>query len=366
EGLQRAGVTVRGVLGSSFSKSEETAKRFGIEKAYQTFEELLRDESVDVVHLTSPNRYHFPQAVASLGAGKHVLCEKPLAMNSLESGELVRLSNQAGLHAGVNYNVRFYPMCIEAREIIESGELGEIFHITGEYVQDWLLFPTDFNWRVLSSEGGPLRAVADIGTHWLDLVQSVVGIEVEAVLADLQTVHPVRQRPRGGVETFSGRKQSALDLHDVSIDTEDSGNILLRFSGGPRGVLHVSQVTAGQKNSIRFQISGSKKSLLWSSIHPDELWIGNRGCANQVLLRDPSLLHARAAIHSQYPGGHNEGFPDTFKQLFRSFYNSVEGYAEPFSPYPTFEEGHREIVLCEAILNSAKHERWIKVENGVA
>lgn len=366
EGLQRAGVTVRGVLGSNVTKSGETAKRFGIERAYDSFEELLLDESVDVVHLTSPNRYHYQQAAASLRAGKHVLCEKPLAMNSLESGDLVQLAKQTGLHAGVNYNVRFYPICVEAREIIESGELGEIFHITGEYVQDWLLLPTDFNWRVLSTEGGPLRAVADIGTHWLDLVQSIAGLEVEAVLADLQTVHPVRQRPAGGVETFSGMKKSASDLHDVSIDTEDSGNILLRFVGGTRGVLHVSQVTAGQKNSIRFQIAGSKKSLSWSSIHPDELWIGNRGCANQILLRDPSLLHARAAIHSQYPGGHNEGFPDTFKQLFRSFYNSVEGLADQFAPYPTFEEGHREIVLCEAILNSAKHERWIKVENGVA
>jgi predicted dehydrogenase len=366
EGLQRAGVTVRGVLGSNVTKSGETAKRFGIDRAYDSFEELLLDESVDVVHLTSPNRYHYQQAAASLRAGKHVLCEKPLAMNSLESGDLVQLAKKTGLHAGVNYNVRFYPICVEAREIIESGELGEIFHITGEYVQDWLLLPTDFNWRVLSAEGGPLRAVADIGTHWLDLVQSIAGLEVEAVLADLQTVHPVRQRPAGGVETFSGMKKSASDLHDVSIDTEDSGNILLRFVGGTRGVLHVSQVTAGQKNSIRFQIAGSKKSLSWSSIHPDELWIGNRGCANQILLRDPSLLHARAAIHSQYPGGHNEGFPDTFKQLFRSFYNSVEGLADQFAPYPTFEEGHREIVLCEAILNSAKHERWIKVENGVA
>lgn len=366
EGLLRAGVTVRGVLGSTVEKSQETAARFGIERAYETFDELLRDDAVDVVHLTSPNRFHYEQAVATLQAGKHVLCEKPLAMNSGESGELVRLAQQTHLHAGVNYNVRFYPICVEARDIIESGELGEIFHVSGEYVQDWLMMPTDFNWRVLSSEGGALRAVADIGTHWLDLVQSITGLSVESVMADLQTVHPVRQRPVGGVETFSGVKKQASDLRDVVIDTEDSGNILLRFGRGTRGLLHVSQVTAGQKNSIRFQIAGSKKSLSWCSNHPDELWIGNRGSANQVLLRDPSLLHARAAMHSQYPGGHNEGFPDTFKQLFRSFYNSVEGSVEQLAPYPTFEEGHREILLCEAILESAKHERWIKVENGVA
>lgn len=365
EGLQRAGVTVRGVLGSSLRKSEETAKCFGIERAYDSFEELLRDESVRVVHLTSPNRYHFEQAAACLRSGKHVLCEKPLAMNSLESGELVKLASNSGLQAGVNYNVRFYPICVEAREIIESGELGEIFHITGEYVQDWLLLPTDFNWRVLSSDGGPLRAVADIGTHWLDLVQSVSGLTVESVMADLQVVHPVRQRPVGGVETFSGMKKGAVELHDVSIDTEDSGSMLLRFHGGARGVLHVSQVTAGQKNAIRFQIAGSKKSLLWSSVHPDELWIGKRGAANQILPRDPSLLRTKAAMHSQYPGGHNEGFPDTFKQLFRSFYGSLEGHADLFAPYPTFDDGHREIVLCEAILDSAKHERWVKVKHGV-
>jgi predicted dehydrogenase len=366
EGLIRAGVTVRGVLGSDASKSQSTAQRFGIERAYASLEELLQDDAVDVVHLTSPNRYHYEQAVKCLAAGKHVLCEKPLAMNSIESGELVRIARASPVHAGVNYNVRFYPICVEAAEIIRSGELGDIFHVTGEYVQDWLHQPTDFNWRVLSSEGGSLRAVADIGTHWLDLVQAVAGLEVDSVMADLQTVHPVRQRPLGGVETFSGMKQTQRETQDIAIDTEDSGNMLLRFRGGARGTLHVSQVTAGHKNSIRFQIAGSKKTLSWSSIHPDELWIGQRGEANQVMLRDPSLLHSRAASHAQYPGGHNEGFPDTFKQLFRSFYSSIEGHDDNLASYPTFEEGHQEIILCEAILESAKQESWIKVDHGVA
>jgi len=368
EGLIRAGVQVQGVLGTSLEKSQRTADLFGIKRAYRDLDELVNDEDVDVVHLTSPNRFHFEQTIQCLDAGKHVLCEKPLAMNSTESGELVRRSILAKVLTGVNYNVRFYPICIEAAERVKRGELGDVFHVSGSYVQDWLHKPTDFNWRVLSDDGGPLRALADIGTHWLDLIQSISHLEIQSVCADLQTVYPVRQRPTGGVETFSSKvNREEQRLVDVSVDTEDYGGVMLRFENGARGVMHVSQVTAGHKNCIRWEMAGSKQSMAWNSQHPDELWVGNRDSANQTLLRDPGLLSEKSRSHAQYPGGHNEGFPDTFKQLFRSFYSAIEATETEgntsFADYPTFADGHREIVLCEAILKSAHEQRWIELGN---
>ena len=367
EGLIRAGVQVQGVLGTSLEKSKRTADMFGLKRAYRNLDELVNDPEVNVVHLTSPNRFHFEQTIRCLDAGKHVLCEKPLAMDSKESGELVRRSRLAGVLTGVNYNVRFYPMCIEAAERVKRGDVGEVFHISGSYVQDWLHKPTDFNWRVLSDQGGPLRALADIGTHWLDLLQSICRLEIHSVCADLQTVYPTRRRPSGSVETFSGKLNSEeRELVDVSVDTEDYGGVMLRLSNGARGVMHVSQVTAGHKNCIRWEIAGSKQSLAWNSQRPDELWVGNRDSANQTLLRDPGLLSETARSHAQYPGGHNEGFPDTFKQLFRSFYSAIETdetYGTiRFADYPTFKDGHREVLLCEAILKSAQEQRWIELD----
>ncbi|MFN7730262.1 MAG: Gfo/Idh/MocA family protein [Pirellula sp.] len=363
EGLQRAGVRVRGVLGSSLEKSKAVATQYGIECAYASLAELLADANVDVVHITSPNRFHHAQTLACLAAGKHVLCEKPLAMNSGESAELVAAARRSGLHTAVNYNVRYYPLCIEARQRVRSGECGRIFHVSGSYVQDWLHQSTDFNWRVLASEGGELRAIADIGTHWLDLVQSITGLSIESVCADLQTVHPVRQVFQGSRETFTvARDPDPSQYRDQAIDTEDFGSVLLRFSHGVRGVMHVSQVTAGHKNSIRWEIASSQQSLAWDSRNAEGLWIGHRDQANQVLPRDPSLLQPVARAHAQYPGGHAEGFPDTFKQLFRAFYTQIEtGQSGGLLEAPSFEDGHREIMVCEAILASARAGAWVHI-----
>ena len=256
-------------------------------------------------------------------AGKHVMCEKPLAMNSRESAELVALAAKTKLAAGVNYNIRYYPLCLQMREMVRSGELGSVFSVCGSYVQDWLLYPTDYNWRVLAEEGGELRAVADIGTHWLDLVHSITGLEVESVCADLATVHPVRQRPKGEVETFSGKTGKPIATEPVEIKTEDSGCILLQFAGGGRGCLWVSQVTAGRKNCLRLELAGSGGAVAWNSEQPNELWIGHRERANELLIRDPALVAGAVRPYISFPGGHNEGFPDTFKQCFRAFYGYI-------------------------------------------
>ncbi|MFO0923810.1 MAG: Gfo/Idh/MocA family oxidoreductase [Pirellulales bacterium] len=360
EGLIRAGVRVAGILGSSPEKSKAAANQLGLERGYASLEELLADPNVQVVHIASPNRAHYPQVLQCLAAGKHVLCEKPLAMNSQESRSLVDAATQSGLVCGVNYNIRFYPLCIEAAAKVQRGELGTLFHITGSYTQDWLLHSTDFNWRVKSEEGGPLRALADIGTHWLDLIQNISGLEVESVVADLQTVYPIRKTPIGGAKTFTtGHETTALE--NTPVDTEDYGCVMLRFRGGAHGVLYVSQVTAGKKNSLQYEIAGERCSLSWNSQSPNRLWIGRRDAGNTELIRDPSLMSPEARMHSTYPGGHNEGFPDTFKQLFRSFYSYIESDRKAQPRFPSFQDGHREILLCEAILESSKQGTWITV-----
>lgn len=362
EALRRAGQHVRGILGSSATRSQQAAQQLGIPLAYATLDEVLADPDVQAVHITTPNRFHFEQASRALRAGKHVLCEKPLAMNATESAELVRLAAETGRAAGVAYNTRFYPLCHEARERMQSGSLGKMFHVAGSYVQDWLLKPTDFNWRVLSEEGGELRAMADIGTHWLDLIQFVVNDDIVAVCADLKTVHPIRKRPAGGVETFSGKINAPQQTFDVAIDTDDYGSLLLEFASGGRGVMWVSQVTAGRKNCLRWEIAAAHGAMCFNSERPDELWIGRRDGANESLLRDPALLGDMARPLAQYPGGHSEGFPDTFKQLFRAFYGYIAAgdFTQP-APFPTFAEGHREIVLCDAILESHRNRRWVSI-----
>jgi len=358
------GVEVTGVLGVSDAESKATAERLGLSKAYRSFEEVLEDGAAKVVHVATPNRLHYPMAKAALEAGKHVLCEKPLAMNSAESRELVALARKSGLAAAVNYNIRYYPLCLEAADIVRRGDLGDVYSVCGSYVQDWLLYPTDYNWRVVAEEGGELRAIADIGTHWLDLVHAITGLEVEAVCADLSTVHPVRQRPVGEVQTFKGKETAGpAPTEPVDITTEDYGAVLIRFKGGARGCLEVSQVTAGRKNCLRYEIAGAQRALAWCSERPNELWAGHRNRPNETLIRDPALVSDRARHFINYPGGHNEGFPDTFKQCFRAFYEYIEAgdFAAP-PTFPTFADGHREIVLCEAILRSHREQRWVELK----
>lgn len=368
EGLKRAGIPVTGILGSSLEKSSSAAAKLGLPRGYQSLDEILQDPRVKAVHIASPNRFHFEQAMSVLNAGKHVLCEKPLAMNSDQTRELVQLAETKKKVAGVAYNIRFYPLCHHAADIVRNEQLGEVLHVQGSYTQDWLLKKTDFNWRVSSKDGGELRAIADIGTHWLDLVQFIIGQRVCSVFSDLRTVYVERERVLGNTETYSGDSANEkLPTETVPIDTEDCGSVLLRFENGANGCLWVSQMTAGRKNCLRFELGGSEKSLSWNSESPNELWIGQRDGANENLIRDPTLLTGSAAGISSYPGGHNEGFPDTFKQLFKSFYTFVQGFENgnnqsmESAPFPTFADGHHEVLVCEAILKSHREQSWINV-----
>lgn len=363
EALRRLGVEVVGIAGSSPARALPKARALNLPKVYETWEEAIADPHVDVVHITTPNHLHYPMAKAAIAAGKHVVCEKPLAMNSRESAELLRLAQEAGIVHAVNYNIRFYPLCQEARARVARGDLGKVYVLRGSYLQDWLFYDTDWNWRLEPELGGSLRAVADIGTHWLDLTSFITGLRVEAVFADFRTFIPVRKKPTKPIDTFAGKELTPEDYVEQPIHTEDYATVLLAYEGGARGVMTVSQVSAGRKNRLAYEINGSRLSLAWDSERPNELWIGRRDGPNEVLMKDPSLLMPQARDFTSYPGGHNEGFPDTFKMLYRAVYRYIQAGDRTAQPdFPTFADGHEEILLCEAIERSAKEQRWVTVE----
>jgi len=256
-----------------------------------------------------------------------------------------------------------YPLAQQARSMVRSGELGDLFILQGSYLQDWLLLPTDWNWRLEPQYGGTLRAVGDIGSHWLDLLTFITGLHVEEVYADFKTFHPIRKKPAKPVETYTGKILTHEDYIDQPIHTEDYATVILHYENGVRGVLTVSQVSSGRKNRLFYEISGSKSSLGWDSERPNELWIGHRSEPNKVLMKDPSLLSPEARAVSSYPGGHNEGFPDTFKQLYGKVYDYIfAGDLSKTPDFPTFADGHYEMLLCEAIEKSDREKSWVKVK----
>lgn len=360
EGLRRLGINVKGLLGKDLEESTAACTQIGLAHPYASFEEMLADDEVQAVHLAVPNVLHYPMVKQALAAGKHVMCEKPLAMTSEQSAELVELARQSNVVAGVNYNLRFYPMNLEVRDRLAPDDT-RIFSVVGSYQQDWLLYDTDYNWRVLADQGGALRAVSDIGTHWLDLVHFITGLEAEAILADLTTVHPTRKRPIGEVRSFTA-DGADQETETIDVTTDDCASILFKFKGGARGQLFVTQVSAGHKNRLVYDIATQDAAYEWNSERPNELTIGKRGEPSQVLLKDPGIMTGSAARYINYPGGHNEGFPDTFKQCFRSFYDAVLGKTPAGGPhFASFEDGHRELVLCDAILKSHAEQAWVSL-----
>ncbi|MBA2476658.1 MAG: Gfo/Idh/MocA family oxidoreductase [Actinobacteria bacterium] len=361
EALRRLGVQVVGVVGSTPERARAKAAAHALPPVVESLEALLADPSVDAVHIATPNHLHYPQVRDVLAAGKHVVCEKPLALSAAESGELVQLARASGIVHATNFNIRFYPNCRQARALCAAGELGELWSVHGSYLQDWLLLPTDWNWRLDPAQGGELRAVADIGSHWLDLTSYVTGLRVEAVLAELRTFVPLRRRPRGEVETFAGA-DTDVERADERVTTEDAAFVLLRLENGACGSLTVSQVSAGRKNALSFEVDGSAGALAWSSERCEELWLGRRERPSELSLRDPARLEPEARRATSLPAGHTEGFADTFKELYRAVYRDVLAGGPSERPdYPTFEAGHEENLLGEAIAASARGERWVTV-----
>jgi predicted dehydrogenase len=248
--------------------------------------------------------------------------------------------------------------------MVQQGDLGDIILLHGHYLQDWLYYPTDYNWRLEPRLSGASRAVADIGTHWCDLVQFITGLKIAAVCANLKTVHPRRVKPEQKVDTFAGRGKHPARTSTVPISTEDTGTILLEFDNGAPGALTVSQVSAGRKNHEWFEIDGTKSAIAWDQEEPNKLWVGRREKSNEVVLKDPSLLHDGARFYVHYPGGHPEGYPDGLKNVFLSFYTYLQEGGDRSKkppPFPTFADGHWENRVVEAVLTSNRKRGWVRV-----
>jgi predicted dehydrogenase len=362
EAIRRLGfVDVVAIAERDQALAEAKAAELSIPKAYGDYRELLADPQIQVVHNCTPNHLHFEVNKAIIEATKHVVSEKPLAMNSSESRELVRLAKDAGVVNAINFNYRFMPLVQQARLMCQKGDVGRVFAVHGSYLQDWLLEETDWNWRLVPELSGDSRAIADIGSHWCDIVQFVTGLKIKRVMADLVTIHPARKRPKVEVETYAGKVLKPEELEDVGINTEDYASVLLEFEGGVHGVMTVNQCAAGRKNRLSFEIDGSKSALAWDQERPNELWIGRRDGPNQVMFKDASLMYEEAREYVHYPGGHNEAWPDGPKNLFRNVYGHLAGN-RPGDDFATFEDGHNEIAICEAMLRSSKDEKWVEVE----
>ena len=361
EGIRRLGYVQLYAIGEpQIEKANQLAAEFGVEKTEADYRKILDDPAVDAVHVCTPNFMHAPIAKDALQAGKHVICEKPLATSVALAQELVALAAQTKRRNATFHNLRYYPMVQQMRRMREDGDLGEILVVQGTYSQDWLLYDTDWNWRLDSKANGPSRTMADIGSHWCDMAEHVTGQRITSVCADLQTFHKTRKQPKGPIETFAGKTLQPEDYQEVDIDTEDFGAVVFRMGERTRGAFTASQVSAGCKNSLRLEIYGTKGSVAWNQERPDELWIGNRNTNNQIIIKDPSLLKPKARSYADLPGGHSEGYDDTFKQVFRRFYQSIaDPGAEP--EYPQFADGLRQLTILEAELESSKKRAWVDV-----
>jgi predicted dehydrogenase len=343
-------------------RNVEAARRLGAGFSIPAveFSEVLGDPKIDAVHICTPNAQHFPMAKAALEAGKHVLCEKPLATTVEEGGELAALAQRQRLRNCVCHNLRYYPMVQQMRRMREDGDLGEILIVQGTYFQDWLLYDTDWNWRVDAKAGGPSRCMADIGSHWFDMAEHVTGLRVTALCADLHTFHSTRKQPKHSVETFSNKMHGPEDYVETAVDTEDFGAVIFRMGQQARGSVAASQVSAGRKNRLSIEICGTRASVAWNQERPDELWVGHRDTGNQIFVKDPALLKPAARAYADLPGGHSEGYDDTFKQVFRRFYSSIAA-PDGTPEYPQFADGLRQLKILNAALESDRARGWVEV-----
>jgi len=367
DAVRRLGfVDVVAVAGSSQASADKKAEALGARKAYGSYEALLNDPDIQVVHNATPNYLHYPVNAAAIAKGKHVVSDKPLAMTAAEAKKLLDQATKAGIVHAVTFNYRGNPLVQQARHAIARGDIGKPQFLVGQYLQDWLLKDTDYSWRLEPDKGGASSALGDIGSHWCDLAQHLSGLRITHVLGDITTVIPTRKRPLGSREAFAAADANQK-VEDVEIKVEDLASVLLRFDNGAKGAFSVGQVCAGHKNDLEIEICGAKASLKWRQEHQNELLIGHRDRPNEILQKDPSLLYPEAGKYAHLPGGHQEAWADAFANLMRDIYGFIAEGRKPSDPHPpafaTFEDGYRANCIVEAILQSAsKGSAWTKVE----
>ena len=369
DAVRRLGfVDVVAIAGRDRYSAEHRAEVLNVEMAYGNYKDLLKNQRIQVVHNTTPNDLHFEITQAALLAGKHVISDKPLAITSTECGILRDLADQAGVANVVTFNYRGNPLVQEMRRMVLAEAPGELRFLHGHYLQDWMTDPHVYSWRMDPARSGRSSALADIGSHWCDLVEHVSGLRITAVLAELKTV--VRTRYSSGVsaEAFSHEKSTAVT--PVSIRSEDLGCVLLRFENGALGSLQVGQVLPGHKNDLVLEINGQKQSLRWAQETQNDLWIGSCNSANAILPKDPSLLTAEARTYAHLPGGHQESWADAFRNVIADAYAWVRaggGLSKKGDAVCDFAGGYRICCIIEAMLLS--HERggvWTTVSTDSA
>jgi predicted dehydrogenase len=354
DAVRRLGfVDVVAVAGSSEESAREKAELLGVPRGYGSYQSLLDDPGVQIVHNATPNHLHYEVTSAALARGKHVVSDKPLAMTSAQAKRLVNEAQRAGVVAAVTFNYRGNPLVQQARLAIARGDIGAPHFLHGHYLQDWLLKDTDYSWRLDPEKGGQSSAVGDIGSHWCDLAQHVTGLKITHVLGDITTVVKKRRKPSALPEAF---QPGAGDGEMVDIAVEDLASVLVRFENGARGCFSVGQVCGGHKNDLVIEVCGANASLRWRQEDQNELWIGHRDRANELLQKDPSLLDEGVRRYARLPGGHQEAWADAFFNVMREIYACIA--AGP--PYPalspivaTFEDGFRANRIVDAILESA-------------
>jgi len=358
EGLRRLGHDVA-ICEANETLAKESASRYGVDEYYSDWNNMIQDPSIDVIHVCAPNHLHYPITMAALEAGKHVVCDKPLSLNIKECEEMARKAKEVGVVNAVTYDMCMYPMIKQAAAMVRNGEIGKINYVQGYYLQDWLFYDTDYNWRVESKFQGESRIVSDIGGHCLHMIMEIIGQDICEVFADVNTFHKTRKKPAKEVATFA--KITDAEVNDIEIDTDDQATVLLRFCNGAKGVFTGGQVFAGRKNRVGWEIYGDKKSIAWNGEEPNQIWIGNRDTANGLLMKDYNLVDESVSSYCSFSGGLQEGYSETWKNLMNNIYAAItEG--KQGTNYPTFEDGLKMERIVEATVKSSRENKWVSVE----
>ena len=362
EAIHRIGLcNLLGVYDANVEAAKAKAEYYGIPKCYDSLEDMLADPEVDVVHNCTPTKLHHEINCKIIAAGKHLFSEKPLCTTKAESDELIALkAAHPEFAAGVNFNYRLNPMVTEMKARIAAGEIGDVRIMQGSYLQDWLLLDTDYSWRLEKAVSGDSCAIADIGSHWMDAVQYVTGHKITKVMADLDTVIPVRKKPTKANLTFTSAVPS--DFEEVEVENEDYGAVLFKTDKGARGVFCVSELCAGHGCYFNFEIDGSKASYRWNQEENDRLWMGNRDGDNRYIIRNPNTLSPEAKAYTGLAMGHPEGWNDAFKGNIWAFYKYVADGMVGEAPFATLEDAARLVALTEAIIKSSREEKWVEVK----
>jgi len=356
DAIRRLGFAEVAALAVSSAKAaRERADRHHVEKAYGDWRALVADPDIDVVDIATPTHLHAPIALAAMNAGKHVIVDKPMALSSTESRRMLSAAQRKRIVHAVTFNIRYNVMLQQARAMVRRGDLGKPQFIHGHYLQEWLLKETDFNWRLLPEQAGHLAMVADAGAHWYDLAEHLTAGRIVRVLADFARFIDVRRRPTGPGRTKPYR-----------VEVPDLGLVLCEFENGARGLFSTGALCAGHKNDLTIEVNGSTASLRWQQERPNELWIGRRDQPSETMLKDPSLLDPSVVHYASLPGGHNEAWPDAFRNLMRNILGFIAEGRDPReadgTAFPTFATGHRVACIVDAIAASARAGgRWRRV-----